>query len=55
MSRRRFLEEHDSPEISELMAFDMLKDDDYRERLEAAEMTPEELSRKAREQSGWTG
>lgn len=38
----RLLNEMTSAEISECMAFDQLKDDKYRERLETDMMTPEQ-------------
>jgi len=39
MSRGQFLACHNSIEISELMAFDSLKDDDYRQKLESKTMS----------------
>jgi len=44
MSVARLLSEMDSQEISEWMAFDMLGDKEYREKLESKMMTSEQRS-----------
>lgn len=48
MSRRQFLAEHNSVDIMELMAYDRLKDDEYRDELESEMQTEEDRMKQIR-------
>jgi len=42
MSRKQFLSCHDSADISELMAYDRLKNEEYRNKLKSKNMSDDE-------------